>query len=118
MGEASDYFKEGVMTKYHNIPQIYNGQKFDSKRELSWYLRFRNDSRVKAIDCQVRFLLVPAQKDGKRVIERAVSYVLDFLLTMADGSRRYIDAKGKRTKDYVIKRKLMLWIHGIRIEEV
>jgi hypothetical protein len=28
------------------------------------------------------------------------------------------DTKGFRTKDYVIKRKLMLWVHGIKIHEV
>ena len=28
------------------------------------------------------------------------------------------DAKGVRTPEYVIKRKLMLWVHGIKVHEV
>lgn len=28
------------------------------------------------------------------------------------------DAKGLRTKDYIIKRKLMLYVHNIRVREV
>lgn len=28
------------------------------------------------------------------------------------------DTKGVKTKDYIVKRKLMLWIHGIRVKEV
>ena len=35
-----------------------------------------------------------------------------------DGQTVVEDAKGVRTKDYIIKRKLMLWLHGIRVQEV
>lgn len=49
---------------------------------------------------QVRFTLIPSQRDAQgRIIERACTY------------------KGFRTRDYIIKRKLMLHVHGIRISE-
>jgi hypothetical protein len=50
-------------------------------------------------------------------VERAVHYVADFVYK--DNYKEIVeDAKGFRTKDYIIKRKLMLFIHGIRIKEV
>lgn len=53
-----------------------------------------------------------------RVLERAVEYVADFVYKNEAGETVVEDVKGFRTHDYVIKRKLMLWVHGIRIKEV
>lgn len=84
---------------------------------------------IKDLKRQVKFELIPAQREpdtiGKRsgihkgkVIENAVSYVADFVYTDCRlGETVVEDSKGMRTKDYIIKRKLMLWIHGIRIFE-
>lgn len=52
-----------------------------------------------------------------RVAERRCNYYADFVY-MQDGKQIVEDAKGKRTKEYVIKRKLMLFLRGIRIREV
>ena len=68
---------------------------------------------------QVRFVLIPTQRstDGK-LIERECSYIADFVYTdNATGRTIVEDTKGVRTKEYVIKRKLMLRVHGIRINE-
>ena len=82
---------------------------------------------------QVAFELLPAQyetfqryskkgvrlKDGQKLLERKVDYVADFVYHDAESGEMIVeDSKGVRTKDYVIKRKLMLLIHGIRIKEV
>lgn len=72
---------------------------------------------------QVPFVLVPAQygdEGGKRrCIEREVRYVADFVYTdPATGLQVVEDTKGFRTKEYIIKRKLMLHVHGIRIKEL
>ena len=56
--------------------------------------------------------LVPKQ-DG----ERPVLYVADFDY-IENGKLVVMDTKGFKTKDYVIKRKLMKWVHGITIVEV
>lgn len=44
-------------------------------------------------------------------------YIADFVYH-EDGMQVVEDTKGVRTADYIIKRKLMLWVHGIRIKEV
>lgn len=66
---------------------------------------------------QVEYVLVPAQfdTDGKS-LERAVKYIADFVY-IENGSVVVEDTKGYRTPEYKIKRKLMLWVHGIRITE-
>ena len=50
--------------------------------------------------------------------ERPVDYIADFVYRDKDGNEVVEDVKGVRTRVYVIKRKLMLWRHGIRIREV
>ena len=67
---------------------------------------------------QVPYELIPTQRgaDGK-VIERACSYVADFVYTDQHGNTIVEDTKGMRTDVYLIKRKLMLHVHGIRIFE-
>lgn len=78
---------------------------------------------------QVPFELIPAQYGacgtdlkGKPVrvcVERSCKYVADFVYTLNDSGATVVeDTKGVRTKEYIIKRKLMLWVHGIRIREV
>lgn len=77
---------------------------------------------------QVEFVLIPAQREpdtfGKRggiikgkTIEQKCSYVADFVYT-ENGKQVVEDTKGFKTKDYILKRKMMLYFHGIRIKEV
>jgi hypothetical protein len=61
---------------------------------------------------QVKFELIPKQ-DG----ERATHYIADFVYVEKD-QQVVEDTKGFKTPDYIIKRKLMLMRHGIRIREV
>lgn len=76
---------------------------------------------------QVPYELIPAQygecgKDSKGktvrvLIERPCRYIADFVYEM-DGQTVVEDTKGFRTPEYIIKRKLMLAVHGIRIREI
>jgi hypothetical protein len=66
---------------------------------------------------QVPYELIPAQRIDGKVVERAVNYIADFVY-MENGVTIVEDAKGCRTKEYILKRKMMLWRHGIRIREV
>lgn len=76
---------------------------------------------------QVRYTLLPAQygscgkdfkgREVKVLMEKSVSYIADFVYEM-DGKTIVEDTKGVSTTDYIIKRKLMLFIHGIRIKEI
>jgi hypothetical protein len=107
--------------KYHNQKQEIDGIVFDSKKEAKVYLDLKlmqQAGDIKGFDRQVVFELIPSQKEGKKIIERAVTYRADFVIKHTDGAMTAIDAKGMRTPAYVIKRKLMLWIKHIRIQEV
>lgn len=66
---------------------------------------------------QVKFELIPSQKIDGKVAERPVSYFADFVYTNSSGVTIVEDTKGFRTTDYIIKRKLMLHVHGIQITE-
>lgn len=67
---------------------------------------------------QVRFEVIPKQVDAAgKCIERAMHYVADFTFIDKDGVFHCIDVKGFRTPEYKIKRKLLLYLHKIRIEE-
>lgn len=98
---------------------------FDSKAERDHYCTLQlaqNEAvpsrRVVSIERQVTFELLPRQVIAGRVAERACAYVADFKVVYADGRSEIHDVKGVRTPDYVIKRKLMLYRHGIRVIEI
>ena len=96
---------------------------FDSIAEARRWHELRYLTRagiIKDVRRQVPFVLIPAQKDETgRVIERAVVYRADFVYT-EDGKTVVEDVKSEATKtrEYIIKRKLMLYMCGIRIKEV
>jgi hypothetical protein len=91
------------------------GYVFDSKKEYHRWCELRlleRAGKIKDLCRQVSYELIPKQ-DG----ERACTYVADFLYFGEDGKLVVEDAKGVRTDAYRIKKKLMLWIHGIKIKE-
>jgi len=107
-------------TKYHSRKVTIDGIIFDSQKEARRYSELRLLEKAGAIQnlrLQVKFELIPPQRIGRRVVERACSYVADFVYE-ENGQKIVEDTKGVRTKDYIIKRKLMMWIHGIQIKEV
>ena len=108
--------------KYGNTKVEIDGIKFDSKREAARWQELRlleRAHKIGGLRRQVKYELIPHQyaEDGKTIAEKSVSYVADFVYE-ENGKTVVEDAKGMRTKDYIIKRKLMLFIHGIRIKEV
>lgn len=97
------------------------GRKFDSKREQKRFVELSHlqaAGHITDLKTQVRFELVPKQEKPGGGLERPVHYVADFVYTIAGGEQVVEDTKGFRTPDYVIKRKLMLSVHGIQIQEV
>ena len=105
------------MNKYRNRKTDFDGIVFDSKREAQRYAELQilqRAGKIRDLSMQVEFELIPKQ-DG----ERACKYKADFVYHMADTGKMVVeDVKGKRTREYIIKRKLMLWRHGIQIVEV
>ena len=114
-----------MRSKYHNRKVIVDGLKFDSVKEAKRWrelcLLYRA-GEIGEVERQVEFVLIPAQRtrtpDGKTKTERAVKYRADFVYKDKNGRQVVEDVKGVRTKEYIIKRKLLLFLRGIAIKEV
>jgi hypothetical protein len=103
------------MSKYGARKTVVDGITFDSKKEAARYQELRLMERaglIRDLKRQVKYELIPKQPG-----ERAVKYTADFTYT-EDGETVVEDVKGVKTRDYVLRRKLLLWRHGIRIREV
>ena len=107
--------------KYGNKKTVVDGITFDSRKEATRYSELKLLQRAGEIfdlQRQVPFTLIPKQvRDGK-VIERPCVYKADFVYKDKDGTEIVEDTKGMKTKEYIIKRKLMLWQFGIEVKEV
>ena len=112
------------MSKYHNRKTEVNGVLFDSRHEAHRWIELQYMQRagmIHDLQRQVSFELIPAIREGKKVVQRAVVYVADFVYLGHNGAgweKVVEDAKGVRTDVYKIKKKLMRWRHGIEIKEV
>lgn len=122
--------------KYRNKKVEVDGILFDSKKEANRYMELKlleKAGEITDLKRQVRYELIPSQREQStemyksgphkgeykpgKVIEQSCCYVADFVYK--EGDHIVVeDTKGMRTKDYVIKRKLMLHRYGIRIKEV
>ena len=119
--------------KYHNRKVSVDGETFDSKKEASRWLELQlllKAGKITNLERQKKFVLIPAQyepdvigpRGGKKrgkLIEHECSYLADFYYYNPTFDCWVVeDTKGMKTKDYIIKRKLMLYMKGIRILEV
>lgn len=124
--------------KYRNKKITVDGVTFDSKREYNRFTELKlleKAGQISNLRQQVKFLLIPAQYEktnerytrGKnkgelkqgRLLERECAYIADFVYIDNRTQEKVVeDTKGMRTKDYIIKRKLMLSRYGIKIKEV
>ena len=123
-------------TKYNATKVEIDGHTFDSKKESNRYLELKLLERGKVISdlrTQVEFELLPNQyateerygKNGRRLkdkeilLERKCCYVADFVYTdNRTGETVVEDTKGFKTADYILKKKMLLYFHGIHIVEV
>lgn len=121
-------------SKYGSRKVTINGITFDSRKEAARYQELKLLERageIRDLKRQVKYVLIPAQrafineidkkgnfKKGK-LLERECAYIADFVyIDMKTGRITVEDTKGFKTKDYIIKRKLMLHVYGIRIKEI
>lgn len=114
------------MNKYGNKKTTVDGIEFDSKKEAARWQKLRLLEKVGAISdlqIQVKYQLIPSQRKPSGGAERPIFYIADFVYTK-DGKTVVEDVKGYRNPQsagyakFVIKRKLMLYLHGIEIREV
>lgn len=106
--------------KYHNRKVTINGETFDSRKEANRWAELKllqRAGKISDLNRQVHYLLIPAQYDEKHhLLERGVSYIADFVYK-ENGRLVVEDTKGLKTDVYIIKRKLMLSVYGIRVKE-
>lgn len=111
----------GKKNKYRNEKVVVSGIVFDSKREADRWADLNVLERageISRLQRQVKYVLIPTQYDEKKkVLERECSYIADFVY-LKDGKLVVEDAKGFKTPEYKIKKKLMLLFHGVRVREV
>lgn len=126
--------------KYYAEKVTIDGETFDSRKEARRWQELQlllRAGKIYDLRRQVKFELIPAQfesyprygkkgqriKDGQTCVEQACNYYADFVY-LEDGHLVVEDVKGYKDPrsvpyaKFVIKRKLMLWIHGIKIREV
>lgn len=119
--------------KYNAKKVQYDGITFDSKKEYRRYLELSAMEKagiIKNLERQVKYILIPAQREpdtiGSRggikkgkLIERECAYYADFVYIVAETGEKVVeDVKGMRTPEYKIKRKLMFFVHHIKIKEI
>jgi hypothetical protein len=99
--------------KYGNKKCVVDGITFDSIREANHYklLKLRESvGSISDLNLQVRFPLIV-----NSILIAA--YVCDFVY-VENGRRVVVDVKGIKTRIYSVKRKLMMAVHGIEVQEV
>jgi hypothetical protein len=123
--------------RYNSIKtQTIDGLVHASKMEAERWMELQMLQRaglIADLRTQVPFELIPTQREpdtiGKRggihqgkCLERSVVYIADFVYNdLRTGEEIVEDTKSDATRkkeSYIIKRKLMLWVHKIRIHEV
>lgn len=107
--------------KYGAKRTTIDGKNFDSTKEANRYtslLLLQRAGVISDLQTQVKYVLIPTQRDEDgNLLEKECSYKADFVYKR-DGQLVVEDTKGFKTPEYIIKRKLMLHIHNIRIQEI
>lgn len=106
--------------KYHNKKVQYDEMTFDSKKEYSYYLKYKlmeQAGEIKDLKMQVPFTLIETFKLQDKTYRKTI-YKADFTFIDKEGKYHVIDVKGVKTDVYKLKKKLMAWKYGIEIEEV
>ena len=109
----------GKKQKYNNSG---HGSSMKERNRAAVLELMQKKGLISGLQKQVVYNLIPAQYgevDGKRkCLERACTYRADFVYYDVEKQQLVVeDTKGVRPTEYVIKRKLMLHEHGIRIKE-
>lgn len=117
-------------SKYGNRKVIRDGIKFDSEREAARFAELkvlRAMGKIRDLRLQANFTLVEGYKTIEGEGIKPIVYRADFVYERAtepdcNGTvywlREVEDAKGAKTKDYLLKKKLMQDKYGITIREV
>lgn len=106
--------------KYLSKKTVVDGIKFDSKKESLRYLELKRKQelgQISNLELQPSFLLQEKfKRDGKTY--RPITYIADFKY-VEDGKVIVEDVKGFKTKEYLLKKKMLLYKYeGFEFREV
>lgn len=110
--------------KYRARRRTYNGIQFASIREMRRYkelLWLERAGEISDLETQPRYEIIPLQRKADGSAERAAHYTADFQYKDKNGDVVVEDVKSAATvrlTDYVLRRKLMLQVHGIEVKEI
>ena len=117
----------------HKIKNAYGT--YDSQLEFARFIFLSNrekEGEITNLRRQVEYLLIPAQygteikhlktkdKEVRVLLERSCSYIADFVYER-NGETIVEDCKGAKgiiTEAAKIKKKLLLWVHGIELRYI
>ena len=97
-------------SKYHNRKTTLDNIVFDSAKEAEYYctlLLRKKAGEITGFDLQPEYVLQESYKRNGKTI-RAIKYIADFRVYYPDGRVEVVDCKGVRTKEYQIKKKMLL----------
>lgn len=119
---SSKYKPVGTYLKYHNTKVIYNGIKFDSKKEMQRYKELElleSTNHICSLELQAKFLLQDGYTNAKGKKIRPIYYIADFFY-FDYTDRRWVveDVKGVRTEVYKLKKKLFEYKYNLTIDEL
>lgn len=107
------------MRSKYNVSQdksrrTFDGVVFDSELEMKYYKDViypkLNSGEIISCEFQKKYELQPSFKHNSTAI-RQITYIADFYIVYADGSREVIDVKGMKTPEAQIKRKMMWYVY-------
>ena len=99
---------------------------FASKREARRYMDLwlmQRSGEITNLRTQVKYPLLPKQVRSDGAKERAIDYVADFVYekygeTVVEDSKGFRNTASAAYRVFVMKRKMMLYFHGITVREV
>ena len=116
--------RSDIRSKYYSKKVIYDGIKFDSKKEGEYYLKLKmleKSGLIKNLELQKEYLLQDSFKINGKTI-RAIKYIADFVYyDTTDQKEHIVDIKGSKrtmTEAFKIKTKLFAYKYGREIEVI
>lgn len=122
-----------MRSKYGNRKAKARGKIFDSVTERRRYYTLQaleKAGEISDLRLQVPYEIIPAIYETKEVhlktkvksvrkcVQKATHYIADFVYKDKDGNEVVEDVKGFRTKEYLLKKKMMRAFLGITIQEI
>ena len=105
-----DKYTGAKPNKYRNRKTVVDGITFDSQKEAYYYAELKLLKRagvVEKIELQPVFLLQEGFTSfGKKY--QPIKYIADFTVYYTDGRIEVVDVKGHKTKEYQLKKKMLL----------